>query len=214
MGNQVKLKVCGMRDHDNIMAVAALQPDYMGFIFYEKSPRFVGAEFTLPHDFPAHISRIGVFVNAPTAMIQVQAKKLALHYVQLHGVETPEQVRELKETGIKVVKVFSVDDAFDFASVIPYEGLADFFLFDTKGKFYGGNASTFNWNILRNYNQKVPFFLSGGISPENVEAIALLQDMNLHSLDVNSGVETAPGIKNTKLVHAILQQIESSKMNK
>jgi phosphoribosylanthranilate isomerase len=204
----MKLKICGMRDEKNILEVAALHPQYMGFIFYPKSPRYVGDDFKMPA-LPSSISRVGVFVNAPTPLILEKVKGYGLKYVQLHGGESVEQCKTLQKEGIGVIKVFSVGDNFDFNQTRPYEEAADFFLFDTKGKYYGGNAATFNWNVLQQYNQKVPFFLSGGIGPDNAEAIKHLQGMNLYAVDINSGVEERPALKNTQKISSIIQILNS-----
>ncbi len=192
-----------MRDRINIREVAALQPDFMGFIFYPKSPRFVGADFQLPADFRSTIKKVGVFVNASTEEMMLQAKRLKLDYLQLHGDESPQQCEELRKKGIAVIKVFSVDDDFDFSITKPYSQLVDFFLFDTKGKYYGGNARTFDWNVLQKYDQQIPFFLSGGISPYNVSGIKELQGMNLYAIDINSGVEVTPGMKDIEKIKDI-----------
>jgi phosphoribosylanthranilate isomerase len=200
MKRSIQLKVCGMRDEKNIMQVAALQPDYMGFIFYAKSPRFVGMDFQLPEDFPQAIKRVGVFVNESTAVMVDLHQRLQLDFLQLHGHEPVEQVKELYDKGIKIIKVFSVDDDFDFLTTIPYENYVSFFLFDTKGKYYGGNAMAFNWDKLKSYHQRVPFFLSGGLREDNVKGIDALSGMNLRALDVNSGVEISPAIKDIEKI--------------
>ena len=137
-----------MRDAENIAAVASLRPQYMGFIFYPKSPRFVGESFDIPANLPASIKRVGVFVNESNAVIIAKSKSLKLDFVQLHGNESPAQCDELKATGLGVIKVFSIDDDFNFELTKPYREAVDYFLFDTKGKYYGGNAKTFNWKIL------------------------------------------------------------------
>jgi phosphoribosylanthranilate isomerase len=204
----VKLKVCGMRDAENVLAVSALQPDYMGFIFYGKSPRFVGEDFQIPESFPARIKRVGVFVNETPEKMLAIARTLQLDFLQLHGNESTEVCASVKQAGIGVIKVFSVDDDFDFAVTKPYQNIVDFFLFDTKGKYYGGNAQAFDWTVLNRYDQQVPFFLSGGITPDNVANIAALKNMNLHALDVNSGVEITPALKsidklNTLITHVV-----------
>lgn len=193
--NEIKIKVCGMRDADNIREVAALSPNYLGFIFYPKSPRFVGNEFKISASLPSSITRVGVFVNESTQFILMKSKSAGFTVVQLHGNESPDQAAALKDSGLQVVKVFSVGDDFNFAVTKPYESSSDYFLFDTKGKLFGGNAKTFNWNILNQYDQQVPFFLSGGLSFENLHGIKDLQQMNLHALDLNSGVELLPGLK-------------------
>lgn len=202
MERKIQLKVCGMRDENNIMQVAALRPDYMGFIFFPKSPRFVGMDFMIPASFPSDIKRVGVVVNESTDVMIDLHRRLGLHYLQLHGHESVEQVKALNDAGVHVIKVFSVDDSFDFSTTIPYEKHVSFFLFDTKGKYYGGNAMAFNWEKLKEYNQRVPFFLSGGLNEENVKGIDALQGMNLWALDVNSGVEISPALKDVDKIKA------------
>jgi phosphoribosylanthranilate isomerase len=182
----IKVKICGMRDAANIQSVAELRPDYMGFIFYPGSPRYVGQTFSVSLD---SIRKVGVFVNESTEAIL----KKGFDIVQLHGNEKPAQTDELKDKGITVIKAFAIDDDFDFARTKDYK--ADYFLFDTKGKYHGGNAKTFNWNKLNEYDQRIPFFLSGGLSATNLKDLSLLKDMNLYAVDLNSGVEASPGVK-------------------
>ena len=198
-----------MRDAENIAAVGSLRPQYMGFIFYPKSPRFVGDSFDIPANLPASIKRVGVFVNESNAVIIAKSNALKLELVQLHGNESPAQCDELKATGLGVIKVFSIDDDFNFELTKPYREVVDYFLFDTKGKYYGGNAKTFNWKILGKYDQEVPFFLSGGLSPDNVNALGDIQKMNLHALDLNSGVEISPGLKDIEKIRTIIDFAES-----
>lgn len=192
-----------MRDGKNIREVAQLHPHYMGFIFYATSPRFVGNDFKIPKDFPKDTQRVGVFVNETNEVMLQMISHHQLDYVQLHGNETVEQCRSLKQSGVGVIKVFSVDESMDFAVTIPYQEVVDFFLFDTKGKYFGGNARTFDWKILKTYDQKIPFFLSGGITPENIREIVDLAEMNLEGIDVNSGVEIQPALKDVSKVRAI-----------
>lgn len=194
---KIKLKICGMRDANNIIDVASVEPDYLGFIFYSKSPRFVGDEFVLPTKLSPEILRVGVFVNETTSVILDKAKTYNLDYIQLHGNETPSQCEALGQFGLGIIKVFSVGNDFDFEITKPYKKVVDYFLFDTKGRHYGGNASTFNWDLLKQYDQEIPFFLSGGLSPENIEEVRKLDSMNIHALDVNSGVEISPGVKDS-----------------
>ena len=198
--NMIQLKVCGMCEVENIRQVAALLPDYMGFIFYRLSRRFVGDAFRIPDDFPASIKRVGVFVNETTHEIKRLANKYALNYAQLHGNESVEQCRELRAHGLGVIKVFAVSNDFDFEEVKPYRSDVNYFLFDTKGMDFGGNGVVFDWKILEKYDQEIPFFLSGGISPDNVAGVRSLKGMNLHGLDVNSGVESGVGIKDVEKV--------------
>ena len=191
----IKLKICGMREPANIKAVEELRPDYMGFIFHRGSPRFVGDGFVIPD---LGLKAVGVFVNESTEQILSKGVKV----VQLHGDETPQQVDELKDHDLTVIKAFSIDDEFDFRKTKDYN--ADFFLFDTKGKYYGGNATTFNWNKLKEYDQKIAFFLSGGLSAQNLTGIHALKGMNLHAIDLNSGVEDSPGLKNIDKIKNVI----------
>jgi len=206
--SQIRLKICGMRDAENISGVNALSPQYMGFIFYRKSPRFVGDDFVMPA-ISHGIKKVGVFVNETTDAILNAAARHDLSLIQLHGHEPPAQCRDLKAKGLGVIKAFSVGDDFDWRVVEPYKTVADFFLFDTKGKYYGGNAQAFDWSLLRKYDQEIPFFLSGGLSPENIAGIIELKGMNLYALDVNSGVEDSPGVKNISRIASVLEKLKS-----
>lgn len=202
----VKWKICGMRDPVNIREVAALAPDYMGFIFYHDSPRYVGEEFLMP-DLPVGIRKTGVFVNSPMENILKKVNQYALDNVQLHGDEPVDFCKRLQGDGVNVIKAFRMRDQVDFSEIQNYEGAAACFLFDAAGKKYGGNAVAFDWTILRNYNQRVPFFLSGGITVENVKNISLLKDMNLHAIDMNSGAEVSPGVKSIDKIKEIINQL-------
>lgn len=198
-----------MREPKNILEVAALSPEYMGFIFFDKSPRNVGRDFMLPQNFSSAITKVGVFVNASTDVILQYVDRFGLGIVQLHGKESVDQLDRLKDAGVKTIKVFSVDDDFDFKVTKPYKPVADFFLFDTKGKYYGGNAKVFNWRILEAYDQDIPFFLSGGIGPDNIKDVAAIRNMNIHALDVNSGVEKEPAVKDIEKIKELQRNIES-----
>ena len=202
----IGLKVCGMRDPENIREVAALRPDYMGFIFYEKSPRYVGPDFTMP-TLPVTVKLVGVFVNHDLDHIVSMVRQHGLDVVQLHGHEPVSMVEELRSLGIRTFKVFSVDESFDFSVIEPFEKYADYFVFDTKGQHYGGNARRFDWSLLRKYNQRVPFLLSGGLNSENIGEIGQLKGMNLHALDINSGVEISPAVKDPVKVKAVKELI-------
>jgi phosphoribosylanthranilate isomerase len=200
-----------MCDASNIMEVASLQPDYMGFIFYKPSPRYVGEEFNLPDNFPNTTERVGVFVNETTDVIKDLTEKFNLTTIQLHGSESPEQCKSLKEDRLHIIKAFSVDDTFDFDQTEEYKPYVDFFLFDTKGKFHGGNAKRFNWEILKKYDQEIPFLLSGGLTPDNIEEIKALQGMNIYAIDINSGVEVKPGLKNVTAIKKVNELLDNFK---
>jgi phosphoribosylanthranilate isomerase len=201
---RLHIKVCGMNDPVNISEVSMLDIDYMGFIFYPSSPRFVGEHFVLPR-LTSRIKRVGVFVNESTKSIRTKAAEFGLDHIQLHGSESPQQCIELRTDGLKIIKVFSVDDEFDFEETLPYRDVSDFFLFDTKGKHFGGNARKFNWSVLNKYDQEVPFFLSGGLNDQNLSEGELFSKWNLHAVDVNSGVEDSPGLKSVNAISKVVE---------
>lgn len=195
----MKLKVCGMKYLENIQQVAELNPDYLGFIFYDKSKR--NFEGVIPQ-LPKTIKKTGVFVNATIDEILEKINAYNLQAIQLHGDETVEYISELiancgVEKQVEIIKVFGIKDQFNFEILKPYESLVDYFLFDTKGKERGGNGITFNWEVLQKYNSTKPFFLSGGIGLEQVAELKEIQKSNLpiYALDVNSKFEIEAGLK-------------------
>lgn len=198
--DKIQLKVCGMTEQENILQVGELLPDYMGFIFYPKSKRFVGDEFRIPDKLPRSIKRVGVFVNEATNKILALAKTHNLDFIQLHGSEPVSQCAELKNNDLGVIKVVSMDDQFDFLEMAAYKKVVNYFLFDTSSDSYGGTGKTFDWNLLHKYDQEIPFFLSGGLSISNIEQAKQVAKMNLHAFDVNSGVELSPGVKDVDKV--------------
>ena len=204
----IKMKVCGMRDANNMLEVSRLHPDYMGFIFYPASPRYVGEDFQIPEQFPTTTKRVGVFVNESTEAIVARMQQFKLDIVQLHGDESVDQCRALK-SHTQVIKVFPIDDDMDFAITRPYRTVVDFFLFDTKGKFFGGNARTFDWAVLSKYDQETPFFLSGGLNENNIKGLRELSGLNLHAIDLNSGVEIAPALKDINKVSVIKEFLKA-----
>lgn len=205
----MKLKVCGMRESQNIRELLMLNPDYMGFIFYEKSPRNVGEvlDESLLKSFPQSVQKVGVFVNASLDFVKDKVTKYALDLVQLHGDESPAYVADLFAVGIRVMKVFSVGNEFDFKQSGQYNPFVEYFLFDTKGKARGGNGEVFNWELLKDYDQEVPFFLSGGIDLDNMSDLKSLEGMNIHAIDVNSKFELEPGLKDIEMVRVLSKQI-------
>ena len=209
--SRLLVKVCGMRDAAALASVAALGPDFLGFIFASASPRFVGDALApeLLQRLPATIWKVGVFVNATTATILAAAQRFGLSAAQLHGQETPAQCEELSEAGLLVMKAFSVGQAVDFAALLPYVPHCDFFLFDTKGAAPGGNGAIFDWNLLSRYNLPVPYFLAGGLGLEHAAELAALRLPGLVGVDLNSGFETAPGVKDAGLVEKMLTQLRS-----
>ncbi|WP_299760521.1 phosphoribosylanthranilate isomerase [uncultured Pontibacter sp.] len=204
----MKVKVCGMRNPENIRQVAALQPDYMGFIFYEKSKRFAEGHISpeLLAELPASIKKTGVFVGESIDTIKSVVGKYKLDAVQLHGRETPKLCAEVKDLGVEVIKAFSVDDKFVFENTLLYENSADFFLFDTRGKEYGGNGIPFDWELLTGYLSPKPYFLSGGLNLENMQHLDKVRPQP-YGLDVNSGFEQEPGLKKIEELRMLFELI-------
>ncbi|MBC5991798.1 phosphoribosylanthranilate isomerase [Pontibacter cellulosilyticus] len=205
----MKIKVCGMRNPENIRHVAELMPDYMGFIFYKGSKRYAENSITpqLLAELPKSIKKTGVFVNASTESIKAIIKKYKLDAVQLHGRETPRQCAEMKELGVEVIKVFSVDDRFVFENTLLYESCADYFLFDTRGQEYGGNGFPFDWELLKGYLSPKPYFLSGGINSENSKQLDKVRPQP-YAIDVNSGFEMEPGLKKVDELRLLFEQLK------
>ncbi len=185
-----------MRDKENISELMTLKPDFIGFIFYDKSKRFV-ADFP-QIEIPSTIKKVGVFVNETIEEIVEKVNKHKLDFVQLHGDETPDYCEKLALQNIKIIKAFSVDENFDFLATKPFEKCVSLFLFDTKGNNYGGNGVKFNWELLQNYTGKTPFLLSGGISKKDATEINKFKHPTFLGIDINSGFELEPGLKNIK----------------
>ncbi len=206
----MKLKVCGMRDRTNIQSLLPLKPDFVGFIFYDKSPRYVGEELNeeIIRQIPSSIKKVGVFVNSSPDHIMSMAKQYDLQYVQLHGNEMPDFCRILRQKGLNIIKAFSVNNDFNFAMLNNYKPFCDLFLFDTKGTQPGGNGVPFDWNILSKYDQEKPFFLSGGISIENIDkVIELSQSVQVYGIDINSCFEVEPGLKDIDQIQKVIGKI-------
>ncbi len=201
----MNIKICGLKHADNIAEITALAPDYIGLIFHEKSPRFVG---NTPLEIPAgKTKKIGVFVNETAEKIIETARYFGLDGVQLHGSESPEFCGEMKAAGLMTIKAFSVDSDFNFAQTTGYQSICDLFLFDAKGKNPGGNGIQYDWDILENYTGATPFLLSGGLSPSDAERVLALQHPLLAGIDVNSGFEIEPGLKNIKLLKKFMKEM-------
>ncbi|WP_297765074.1 phosphoribosylanthranilate isomerase [uncultured Muriicola sp.] len=217
----MKVKVCGMKYIENMEAVAALEPDYLGFIFWEPSKRYSTGK--LP-SLPLSIKRVGVFVDASIDEILEKLIQVPLDLIQLHGKETAQFCAELKEElqrlekahqktkgTYKIIKAFSVGTTFTFEKLTPYESCCDYFLFDTKGPLPGGNGFTFDWHLMSSYTSDIPFFLSGGIGlaniPELSEFLASPLAQKCHAIDVNSKFEISPGLKNTKDLQIFINKL-------
>lgn len=207
MNRQLQVKICGMQHVTNITEVARHEPDFMGFIFYNQSPRYVGDNFLIPQTLPSAIKRVGIFVNESPSFILQQMHRQALDFVQLHGDERPEDVELLCGMGVSIIKALRIDANFNFDSLRHYQPYVKYFLLDAKGEKYGGNAVHFDWQLLEKYTSSVPFFLSGGITARDVAEIKSLRHAQLFGVDVNSGVEISPGIKNIEKVQELIRAI-------
>lgn len=213
----LKIKVCGMKFPDNIIQVANLAPDYMGFIFYPKSPRNFDGEIPV---IPENIKKTGVFVDSSVDFILEKIEKYQLQAIQLHGNESVSFCENLKDTlntkatsnssEIEIFKVFGIKDSFDFTVLKGYEPYVNYFLFDTKGKEKGGNGYTFDWEVLQHYPSNKPFILSGGIGIEEINKIEqiLKTDLPIYALDLNSKFEVKPAWKDAALLGEFLKSVK------
>lgn len=185
-----------MRDPVNIAQALQLEPDYMGFIFYQESLRFVGENWEGPiTNVPDTTKKVGVFVNQSIEEVTLLAGKYQLDYLQLHGDEEPEYCRELYEEGFAITKAVGLKKSEDLERLEAYMPWIEFFLFDTPSQQYGGTGKTFDWSLLFQYHHELPFFLSGGLSLDNLEEVNQLDGLNIWALDLNSKFETEAGIK-------------------
>lgn len=216
------VKVCGMRDGDNIRQVAALGVDWIGMIFWEKSPRHVTMLPTHAGIIPDRGSlstltdsclpqRVGVFVDEMPQNVITRVVNFRLNLIQLHGHETPTYIRNLRRTldpdispGIRFIKAISVSSRDDIAAYKDYADCVDYFLFDTKCKTVGGSGEQFDWSILEAYDGEQPFLLSGGIGPGDAERIRAFRHPKCIGIDLNSRFETEPGIKDIQKLKTFL----------
>lgn len=202
------IKVCGMRDAENIRALEEqAKPDLMGFICWERSPRFVSE---VPSYLPK-CPRVGVFVNSTLDYVLELSKTFGFSYIQLHGNESPDFCQEVRQkTGLKIIKAISIDKlSIVNCELSIYEGIADYFLFDTKGKSVGGNGEQFDWNVLESYDGDTPFLLSGGIGPEDAERLKHWHHPQCIGIDINSRFETTPGIKDVAAITKFASMLRS-----
>ena len=199
------VKVCGMREHENIRQVEQCGADWMGFICYNRSPRYIEE---VPLLMPQKAKRIGVFVNASLEEILQKADLLDLHMIQLHGNESPQLCKQLNNEGYAVMKAFSVKTAEDVKRTADYEGICQYFLFDTPCSGYGGSGQCFDWNILSAYKGNTPFLLSGGLNPTSLPALAAFDHPQWVGIDLNSGFEIAPALKDANALKLFIEQFK------
>jgi len=198
----IKLKICGMKVPANIAEVVTLQPDYIGFIFYPGSKRFIGdLDPMFIKNIPATIKTTGVFVNEELETVKNAIVKYDLKAVQLHGDESAEYCGALKGYA-EVIKAFGIDASFDFSMLDMYVPKIDYFLFDTQTPDHGGSGKTFSWQLLGSYKNETPYFLSGGIGIEQLADLENIKDERLYAIDVNSRFELSPGLKDIALLSA------------
>lgn len=191
------IKVCGLTEGGNIRGVAALPIEMTGFIFYPRSPRFVRS---IPSYLPDIQERVGVFVDASEREILERAGEFGLTFLQLHGSESPELCKSLRSRGYGVIKAFGIRGAEDFARAADYRGCCDLLLFDAKCDCFGGSGRGFDHDLLGAYEGDTPFLLSGGIRPEHASELLKIEHPRLAGFDLNSGFETAPGVKDPSLI--------------
>ena len=202
------VKVCGMREAENIREVEALGIDLMGFIFWPKSSRYVSER---PAYLPTNCKRVGVFVDEDIETVKRIAEDYALDYIQLHGHELADYCAQLR--GFKLIKAFNIATTEDFKQTEPYTGIVDYFLFDTKGKSVGGNGEKFDWSVLSAYDGNTPFLLSGGIGPDDAEVLTShfspLTSKKCVGIDLNSRFEIAPGLKDINKLKDFLNALNN-----
>lgn len=203
MNRDLIVKVCGMRDADNIRQVEPLV-DWMGFIFAPRSPRFVA---DMPSYLPSKAKRVGVFVNDTEESIMKYIKEYCLDFIQLHGAESPEFCTRLKADGLHLVKAFPISSAEDLKATFLYENVCDYFLFDTKCPTDGGSGKLFDWSVLDTYKGSVPFLLSGGLGEETAENLRGFSHPRWCGIDLNSRFEIAPGRKDAGRIDNFLQSV-------
>ena len=219
------IKVCGMRHPENIRRVADSGADWLGFIFYARSPRRLESDdsgqstATYPKSadngdgirqavLGCRLKKVGVFVDADPEYMTETAERYGLDYLQLHGHESPDTCRTLRERGYAIIKAFPMADEEDLKTTADYESRADYFLFDTKCSGYGGSGRRFDWSVLSGYKGRTPFLLGGGIAPDSVEAVRNFRHPKLAGIDLNSGFETAPGIKDAEKLKTFIDKIK------
>ncbi|MBR9919361.1 MAG: phosphoribosylanthranilate isomerase [Bacteroidetes bacterium] len=202
----MKIKVCGLREKENILAVKALGVDLLGMIFYPASPRFVESVSDLPESLNG---RTGVFVDADSRSVYDQVLAGKLSHIQLHGTESPGYIKSLRQLlpSVRVIKAFSVGERLPETRL--YEGLCDAFLFDAKGKAKGGNGIVFRWDLLKAYQGNTPFFLAGGLGPESVDELKGFSHPKWIGIDLNSRFEVKPGLKDVDQLKEFIEKIRS-----
>ncbi|MEN8137677.1 MAG: phosphoribosylanthranilate isomerase [Bacteroidota bacterium] len=198
------IKVCGMRESQNIEELSELDIDMMGMIFYPKSPRYIEKVPVLSGEL--NIDKVGVFVNSNSTEILEKVDEFNLNIVQLHGNEKADCCNDISDSGVVVMKAFGIDEGFDFSVLEEYERSVSMFVFDTKTKDYGGSGKKFNWNKLKEYKGNIPFLLSGGIGPNDIAEVLNFEHPKYAGVDLNSGFEIKPALKNIDLLKEFIKK--------
>jgi phosphoribosylanthranilate isomerase len=210
------IKVCGMKEPDNIRQLVELTPDYIGFIFYPHSKRFVAdLDVDAMTSISPTIKKTGVFVDETMDAMADEVIQYDLDAVQLHGEESGEFCRSFRkflhnmqtEKHVEIIKAFGLSETFDFDALAEYEDFVDYYLFDTATAERGGSGLTFDWSLLEKYQGKKPYFLSGGLSLDNIHAISEIKDVRLHGVDLNSRFEVGPGVKDINKLKVAFERI-------
>ena len=210
------IKVCGMREQQNISHVAATGINWMGMIFWNRSSRFVG-DMAAAAAIPEGITRVGVFVDQDANEVCEKAIGCSLHVIQLHGGESPSYInalRPLLPASTKVMKAISVGCEADIEKAASYEGTADYLLFDTKCVTVGGSGRQFDWSVLRSYRGSLPFLLSGGIGPGDALRLASFSHPRLMGIDLNSRFELSPGLKDSAALSVFVEELKRATRSK
>lgn len=205
----MQIKVCGLKYAPNIAEVVKLSIDFAGFIFYEKSTRYALPEFEECGIISCKPKKTGVFVNESNENILQIVKKYKLDAVQLHGSESASQLEHLKDQNLVIIKAFQLQESSDFGQMNDFIGLADYFLFDSQSKGFGGSGKKFNWDLLLNYKLEIPFFLSGGLCEHDADELIRFKHSQLVGFDINSCFEIQPGLKNIQLLKKFIEKIKN-----
>ena len=200
------IKVCGLREVDNIRRIEMLDVDWLGFIFYPPSPRFITESSENVEGIGnCKKNTVGVFVNESLEYMLEKGKTFQFDIIQLHGNETPDICAELRQNGYLVIKAFSIESSKDFLQMDSYQKCCDYYLFDTKYSGYGGSGARFDWNLLEAYQAETPFLLSGGLSPDCSDELKKLHHPQFAGIDLNSGFELYPAMKDVNKIKNFIQ---------
>lgn len=201
----MKIKVCGLQIENQVNELDEMESiDFLGFIFYSNSKRFIGEEIPRVNE----KKKVGVFVNESIETIEQICLQNGIQTIQLHGDESPEMCALLSKK-YSVIKAIGIIDSNSFNGIERYEAFIDLFLFDTKTSEYGGSGKSFDWSILSSYKLETPFFLSGGIHPNTVEKLKEIKHPKMIGIDINSGFERSPGDKDVRMIEQFTKKIKN-----